>query len=392
MKQRLRPLVIVWLIGGAVLWSAPPPDEPIDYATLTRIRDEGLGHSQVMDHASWLTDVYGPRLTGTPAISQAGDWIAKRFQEWGLSNIHRETFPFGKGWTLRRFSAHLIEPQFQPLIGYAKTWSAGTAGPITAEVVRVDVRSDADLAKYRGKLGGKIVLTQPARDVAMLENTIVNRWDEETLEEAQRTPFGRTDPFLFAAPAAPARPRTEPTLAEKLDQLFVAEKVVAILDRGADQSLVRGDNQMQWMTQRTDGGTLFVAHGPRDAAAGTGVPSITLAVEHYNRLVRVLDKNLPVKVELNIDVEFHNETTPNGFNLIAELPGTGSRGRDRHARCAHGQLLVGHRRDRQRRRGLGDDGGAAHPQDHRREASTNDPRRFLGRRGGRLAWLPRLCP
>ena len=96
---------------------AQAPAEKLDYETIGRIRDEGLNRSQVMDHISWLADVYGPRLTGGPGIMQAGDWTLKKFTEWGLANPHRETFEFGKGWALERFSAHMIEPQVQPLIG-----------------------------------------------------------------------------------------------------------------------------------------------------------------------------------------------------------------------------------------------------------------------------------
>ena len=110
--------------------------EKIDYATIGRIRDEGLSRSQVMDHVSWLSDVYGPRLTGSPAIQQASEWAMKKFGDWGLTNVHQERWKFGKGWSLVRFSAHLIEPQVQPLIGFPIEWSAGTKGTVTADVVR----------------------------------------------------------------------------------------------------------------------------------------------------------------------------------------------------------------------------------------------------------------
>jgi hypothetical protein len=104
----------------------------------------------------------GPRLTGSPPILQASDWVLKKFTEWGLANGHREAWPFGKGWALVRFSAHMITPQVQPLIGVPASWTPGTKGTITADVVRVQIDSDADFEKYRGKLAGKIALTQGA--------------------------------------------------------------------------------------------------------------------------------------------------------------------------------------------------------------------------------------
>jgi carboxypeptidase Q len=128
-----------------------------------------------MDHISWLSDVYGPRLTGGPQIAQAGDWALKKFAEWGLSNPRRETWEFGRGWSLVRFSGHMIEPQVQPLIGSVPPWTPGTSGTITADVVRVEIASEKDFERYRGKLRGAIVLTQPAREVRMLEGTIVHR-------------------------------------------------------------------------------------------------------------------------------------------------------------------------------------------------------------------------
>src|SRR5262245_30806447 len=163
--------------------------EKLDYAMIARIKEEGLNRSQVLDHISWLSDVYGPRLTGSPAIKQASEWTQKRFKEWGLANIHEEGWPFGKGWSLERFSANMIEPQVSPLIGYPKSWTPGTPGAITAEVVYAPINSEADFDKYRGKLKGKIALLQPEREVGMLEGRVVLRMNNEDIKEAQTTPI-----------------------------------------------------------------------------------------------------------------------------------------------------------------------------------------------------------
>src|SRR3989442_12597484 len=116
-------LAAVAVVAGDV--AVNTQSEKLDYAAIGKIRDEGLNRSQVMDHISWLSDVYGPRLTGSPAIQQASEWAMKKFGEWGLANIHQERWKFGKGWTLVRFSAHLVEPQPQPLIGFPHEWSSG---------------------------------------------------------------------------------------------------------------------------------------------------------------------------------------------------------------------------------------------------------------------------
>lgn len=293
-------------------------NEKLDYAMIAKIREEGLNRSQVMEHISWLSDVYGPRLTGSPAIKQASDWAQTRFREWGLANIREEQWPFGKGWSLERFSAHMIEPQVSPLIGYPKSWTPGTQGVITAEVVHAPIRSEADFDKYRGKLRGKIALSQPAREVKMLEGRVVLRMTEADIKEAQTTPI----PSRSGA-RGESEFRRGAQLQAKINAFLLSEGVAAVFDRGSDNFMSPGGSDLTWLTQRADGGTIFVqSGGPRDQNAGNVPPQVTLAVEHYNRMVRILEKNVPVKVELNIQARFHDETGKNGFNVIAEIPGT----------------------------------------------------------------------
>jgi carboxypeptidase Q len=177
----MRRALLIALLAASAATIVRTQSEKLDYAMIGRIRDEGLNRSQVMDHISWLSDVYGPRLTGSPAIQQASEWAMKKFSEWGLANVHQERWAFGKGWTLVRFSAHLVEPQIQPLIGFPQEWSSGTNGTVTADVTRVQIATDADFARYRGKLAGKIVLTQPARAVRMLEGPYILHLSEQDI-------------------------------------------------------------------------------------------------------------------------------------------------------------------------------------------------------------------
>ena len=129
--------------------AAPASTQPLDHQVLAAIREEGLRGSQVMDHVSWLSDVYGPRVTGTPAIEEAGRWAMQTMRRWGLANVHAERFTFGYGWSLVRFHAHMVEPQVMPLIGYPRAWSSSTNGTVTADVIRVDIRTEEDFAQYR---------------------------------------------------------------------------------------------------------------------------------------------------------------------------------------------------------------------------------------------------
>lgn len=316
------------IINGALAQGSSGGLESIDYAMIARIRDEGLNRSQVMEHVSWLSDVYGPRLTGSPQIKQAGEWAKKKFREWGLANIHEEEFAFGKGWSLTRFHATMIEPQVSPLIAYPKSWSPGTSGTISADAVYAPIRTESDFDKFKGKLRGKIVLLQSIRQVRMLEGRLVLKMDEADLKEAETTPIP-SDRRRGSSPAAGGRDgeltefQRARSFQTKLQAFLLAEGVAAVFDRGSDSDMSAGGSDMSWMTQRTDGGTIFVGSGgPRNENAGRVPPSVVVAVEHYNRIIRILEKNIPVRVELNIQAQFHEESTPNGFNLIAEIPGT----------------------------------------------------------------------
>ncbi|OFW22517.1 MAG: hypothetical protein A3H97_06360 [Acidobacteria bacterium RIFCSPLOWO2_02_FULL_65_29] len=320
-----RPVLVLVLAAIASTLVLAQSDR-LDYQTIGRIRDEGLNRSQVMDHVSWLSDVYGPRLTGSPAIQQASEWAMKTFTGWGLANIHQERFAFGKGWSLVRFHANMLEPQVQPIIGYPREWSPGTRGTVTADVVRVSIASDADFSKYRGKLAGKVVLTQPTRVVRLLEGPVILRMDGPATLEAETTPVPPArggGAGIGGGDAAAAPAQNAAAFRRALDDFYKAEGVVALFDRGSDSDMAAGGSDLSWQTQRPDGGTLFPSGAlARDQNAGQNVPAVTLAVEHYNRMVRVLDKGVPVKVELNVDTRFYDETTPNGFNTIAELPGS----------------------------------------------------------------------
>jgi carboxypeptidase Q len=311
--------------------------EKLDYAAIGQIRDEGFNRSQAMETLFWLTDRYGPRLTGSPAADEAGAWTMKKLTEWGLSSVHREEWDFGRSWSLDRFSAHLIQPQVQPLIGFPKTNSVGTDGPVTADVVRATIATDTDLAKYKGQLKGKIVLSQPSRAVRMLEGPIIVRMDDALTKEAETTPVpaqrgrggrggrgaaggrGETPPGGDAPAADQPGGQFNLQFQQRLQQFYKDEGVVAVFDRGSDSDTASVGSDLSVQQQHPDGGTVFPGTVNR-ANALAGVPQVTLAVEHYNRMVRLLEHNVPVRVELDVRVKFHENTK--GFNIVGEIPGT----------------------------------------------------------------------
>lgn len=374
MKRLLFVLPVASLVIGA--FAAAQTAEPVDSAAFAKIRDEGLNRSQIMDTMFWLTDRYGPRLMGSPEFEEAGDWVVKQLQSWGVANVHKERFAFGNGWSLANFHATMTSPRVMPIIGVPKAWTPGIAGTITADVVRPVIANAADCTKYRGQLKGKIVLTQPVRQVRMLEygdGTVVRYTDKNNkwLTEAMTMPPARaggaggrgggrgggagnatpTPPADLcaaigtaaaagagrAAGAAAANP-DDPTAAAAaggggrggglqnlLTQFYKAEGVLALFDRGSDSDMAAGGSDLTWQQQHPDGGTFAVQSGGRQGdPPGTALPQVTLAVEHYNRMARLLDHDVPVKVELDFQTKDRLETptTPNGFNIVGEIPGT----------------------------------------------------------------------
>ena len=126
-------LVVVLLGVAAALPLAGQGDEPVDLDAVFAIKAEGFERSRVMELMSWLTDVHGPRLTGSPNLQAAADYTVEQFAEWGLSNIAQDVWgEFGRGWSNERFYAHAIEPQAYPLIGYSKAWTPGAGAVVAA--------------------------------------------------------------------------------------------------------------------------------------------------------------------------------------------------------------------------------------------------------------------
>ena len=156
------------VVMAALVFAMPTlvgQSEPVDLQAVYAIKDEGLQRSKVMEITSYLTDVHGPRLTGSPEIRRAGEWAVKEMQSWGLANARLEPWTgFGRGWTNERFAAHMTAPATATLIGYPKAWTPGTNGVVTGDAVQARLDTPADLETWRGKLKGKFVLMAQARD------------------------------------------------------------------------------------------------------------------------------------------------------------------------------------------------------------------------------------
>ena len=286
------------ILVGLPLAADWPVSEKLDLDAIYRIKEEGLQRSKVMEIESYLTDIYGPRLTGSPNIKEAADWAQKTMKEWGLVNVHLETWPFGRGWQSQRFSANALTPRAYPLIAYPKAWTPGTNGPVAGEAMIALVNNEKDFDTFRGKLRGKFVLATAMRDVAAHFEAPGHRYTESELADLTKQPE--------VGGGRGGRGNAAADFNQKKTQFWIDEGVAAVLD-----------------FSRGDGGTVFVQspQGVSRDPKGLGQPAqVTLAVEHYGRIWRTLEKKIAVTLQMDIDNKFY-DADQDAFNVVAEIPG-----------------------------------------------------------------------
>ena len=331
--QRLKPavgLVIILIFAPAILAQQPSPTPPAldPNDPITRIREEGLKRSQVMETLSYLSDVIGPRLTASPNMKRANDWTRDQLTKWGLQNAHLESWgPFGRGWALKSFSAEVVEPQAIPLIAHPKAWSPGVSVPL-AEVVQFDAKDEADLARFKGKLRGKAVLIGGMREFAAQFEARATRLTEKQLLALADA----GEPTAAAAMAQVANPGFQEFIKGRIlfnKQLqFLSDEGAAVLispsgDGGTiwvDAAYVPQDldTSSPVATMRT---LFFGDVQPWNVDAKPIVPQVVLAAEQYNRLLRMIKAGEKVRMKISMVTQFSKDAQM-GYNTIAEIPGS----------------------------------------------------------------------
>ena len=281
--------------------AAQAPSQSDLYA-IYQIKDEGFNRSQVMEIESYLTDVYGPRLTNSPNIKAAAEWTTGKLKEWQLVNVHLEPWgPFGRGWSNERFSAQVISPRPFPLIGYAKAWTPGTNGPLTAEAFLAPIAKEEDTAKFKGQLKGKFVLTAPIPETPERFEAQAHRYTDAELADlaTEPVPTARQEDRF-------AQFRAQRELQLKIQKFLVEEGVAGWIE-----------------TSRGDDGTVFVqSGGGRDKEKDPPAPPrIAVAAENYGRIYRMLEKKVPVTLLVDIQNKFYDDDLKS-FNIIGEIPGS----------------------------------------------------------------------
>jgi carboxypeptidase Q len=362
--SRLKPACVVFALTAVlgVTAQVPAADSTAkDADAIARIRDEGMNHSQVMETVIYLTDVIGPRLTSSPNLKRANEWTRDKMASWGLTNAHLEAWgPFGRGWSLKRYSAQVVEPQDIPLIGCPSAWSPGLDKPVVADVVLFDVRTNVDLEQYKGKLSGAIVLTSPVREIRPRFEPMANRLQETNLLRLANAapPNTRGSQMGFFGDGAPRRQSTNSTRRVSVSESAAGGGTNAVRAGGAPGGrrmppggFGRGPNRylsfladegaavVVTSSSQGDGGTFFVAQASVPTPEGRGgfnptnivrawstnAPTspaqITLATEDYNRLVRMIQRGEKLKMAVDLQVQFHDSDLMS-YNTVAEIPGT----------------------------------------------------------------------
>jgi len=305
-----------------ILPSALTTQETVDWEVVSKIREEGLQRSQVMDMVGYMADVLGPRLTASPSMRQAQEWAQQKMLEVGLENIVFERAgEHGVNWDNEYVSLHMVAPDYQPIIGYAKAFTSSTNGKVEAEAVIVRVETQDDLAQYRGELRGKITLIgQPfATEPRFTPDAI--RMTDEDLEALSRTTVraGGQQPdqavtlTMEQLVALRQGEGNENTVSRTdLDEFMREEGVALVVDIGSG----RGDDGVVLVGSRHD------SRGDRSyEGVINSLPEVAIATEHYNRIYRVLERGIPVRLEAEVRNTVEN-FDPYYYNVVGEIPGT----------------------------------------------------------------------
>ncbi len=290
--------LFVLLILPAVLIAQT---ENVDLGMIYKIKQEGLKNSSVEDLAFWLTDFVGPRLTASTGNLRGNDWAKKKMEELGFQNVRIEAaneFTRG-GWDNIKTYAALTAPYYSNFACNPVAWSGSTDGLIKSKVVYLDVKTESDLDKYKGQLAGKIILMPGTATYEVSFEPLASRLTDAQLKDlsmatspnqARRPTFDRTAMMAQRA------------LRTKISEFLKAEGAAVLLNSSGTFNVPRSN------------GANFKT-GDKEPVAELNLP-----VEDHGRMVRLLQHNVPVEMEIEIQNKFFD--SPSVYNVIGEIPGT----------------------------------------------------------------------
>jgi carboxypeptidase Q len=321
LRFRLAAATCTALMLISVAPAQDPGGDKVDLDALTQIKREAFQHSQVMENLYYMSEVYGPRVNNSRNHRAAAEWAMQEMKSWGLQNVQLEKWgPFGYGWQIKKFYGALETPAYASLIGFPLAWTPGTNGPVTAEAVLAPLHSEADFAKYRGKLKGKIVLIFDPRELSMHTEPEAHRLTDAEIEARTQTPDPSRNGFGGGARAGAAAPRPGEFTPASLSTAAPSGRILRnkvntfLKEEGVAVALTPGYNG--------DGGTIFASYGgSQDPKDPVGPPMAAITPEQYNRICRLLQHGTTPKLTFDIDTEYQKDDLM-GFNVVGEIPGT----------------------------------------------------------------------
>ncbi len=293
-------LPLVLLIVSVEASRSADPNGPVSEAVLLdrKVIEEAKKGSEALANLTYLCDEIGPRLTGSANLKRANDWAADRMRAYGLSNVHHEGWSVPEGWERGPAHARLIEPNTGVHLSVAAMgWSPGTNGKVLADVVILKARDSKELAAYKGKLKGAVVLTAPPSRVPLVQD--IDRPDPQAKDNKgvwPSRPGGQRGPGDLAF----YRERSE---------FLKSEGVAAILmDSAKPLGLLVTTGS--WETK------------DRPSAINR-MPALYVAHNHYELLYRLASRPAPAKTRIELEVK--NTFLPGplpAYNTVGEIPGT----------------------------------------------------------------------
>jgi len=290
--------------------AAPSVGNQVDLQMVTCIRQEGFHHSKVMDIEADLTDRLGARLTGSEDLIRANEWTRDQLTSFGLQNSHLESYHFGRGWALDNVYIRMTAPSVAMLYALPKAWTPATNGIVKGQIVHLKATTIEELAKEKGKYAGKIVLISPVSEITPQTEAANRRYDDAALHAISE----------YQIPGVRMRMPGGPVF--NMDDLRRRFQFQRALTRFLDEE----KPAMTIEASHGDAGLLFVqgTQAYKDGSSD-GYPQLVMLAEQYNRLARLVDRNVPVEVEASVQAHFENPNNGDVYNTVAEIPGSDKR-------------------------------------------------------------------
>jgi carboxypeptidase Q len=315
----------------------------LDLKVVSRIKDQAFNHSQVMDYVSYLSDVNGARLAGSAQYQQAANWSVETLKKMGLSDAKLENFGvIGRSWAWSSISVTMLTPQKTSLLAVPLAWSAGTQGSITASAVYAPLWPDVnnpdqqDLLKlaqriesykhqYKGLLENKVVLLTGERPFDLPSEPEIQRWSDSDLSEMTKAREPLTEDLSvwprLNYPLDTAKQWQMYEVVPLEIQADYSARHEHLMQRLIDFLKAEGVAAVMQTNTEGNGGVIFAeSFGSMDNTTQVAPPAMQVMPEHYNRIVRLLARDIPVSLQVNIDAEFPDQHAQ-GMNVIANLVG-----------------------------------------------------------------------